>query len=96
MKCKLGVIAIGIVALAGLSACGKNVDVQTTGAQLVPGTSSLYFFCHEDTRIYISKWSTLSDEFEWFYPGGCQDGKPVQASFAPPNGDSTEDSNDEK
>jgi hypothetical protein len=87
----LAAITLTATMLAG---CGKSVSIEETGAKCVPGVSNLCYFCIEETQtlVYFSKWSDRSDEYEWFYPGGCQKGVATiplpNASI--PNGDSTE------
>lgn len=94
MKRSHSILAIAALTLATLTACGKSVSIEETGAKCVPGVSNLCYFCIEETQtlVYFSKWSDRSDEYEWFYPGGCQKGVATiplpNASI--PNGDSTE------
>lgn len=95
---RISIAAVAALTLFGLTACGKSVDVEQTGAQNVPGVNNLFRFCDGPTLIYFSKWSGQSDEYEWFYPGGCMldeqnkrwifNDTPPQYSL--PNGDSTE------
>lgn len=61
---------LGIAAIV-LTACGRNVDVEATGAKPVPGANALYYFCHGPTLIYFSKWESQSDEYEAMWPGWC-------------------------
>lgn len=64
----------GIVLSAALTvtgACGKEIDIAKTGAQQVPGTSDLWWFCHETTLIYIEKYEGSEDSYEAFFANGC-------------------------
>lgn len=66
-----GIVVAGVLAL-GLGACGKgSVDVDTSGATKVQGTSTLHRFCDESTLVYVSIISGSSDEYEAFFYGGC-------------------------
>jgi hypothetical protein len=72
---RIGIAAtIGIAAIV-LTACGRNIDIETTGAKPVPGANALYYFCHGPTLIYFSKWESQSDEYEAMWPGWCVKGK---------------------
>lgn len=89
--------AAGLLAVS-LSACGKSIDVDETGAVEVPGARALHRFCDGPTLIYVSVWDSTDDEYEWFYPGGCvkdPSGKWVfntnPPAWTPPTGDSTDD-----
>lgn len=90
-------IALGIFALAG---CAREVDLAAVGADQVPGVNALYRFCDGPVLIYVSKITGESDQFDWFWPGGCVwDVGANQWVFSNqppppgtvPNGDSTED-----
>ena len=80
-------LAALLVLTAVLSGCTRNVDVQKSGAQLVPGTDGLYRFCDVTNLIYFSQVEGDTDTFEFFIPGGCQpetpDGKPVPGTVPP-------------
>lgn len=76
-------IAILLAALALLALTGctsvKQVDMQVTGATLVPGTGNLYRFCDGSTLIYFSNWgSAMNDEYEFIVYGGCAEQVPDQ------------------
>ncbi len=67
-------IALPAIALLGfgLSACGKgSVDVDTSGATKVEGTSTLHRFCDQSTLVYVSIITGESDDYEAFFYGGC-------------------------
>lgn len=66
--------ALGVAAIV-LTACGKNIDIETTGAKPVPGANALYYFCHGPTLIYFSHWDASPDEYEAMWPGWCIKGK---------------------
>lgn len=69
-------VAIGLVAIFGLSAC-KEVDKKAVGAQLVYGTNNLYWFCDANgTLIYFEDVSGSDDEYVGMWVGGCEKGKP--------------------
>jgi hypothetical protein len=78
---------LGVTA-AVLSGCAtKKVDIEATGAQVVPGTQSLYRFCAGDMLIFFTRHAgEADDEYEWFYPGGCL---PTPPHLLPPS-DSTD------
>lgn len=67
-------VTLGL-ALLGLTACGKNVDIEQTRAQQVQGTRDLWWFCHGTTLIYFERYNG-DDEYEAFFAWGCtEDGK---------------------
>lgn len=70
-----------IVGAVMLASCGKNVNVEETKAELVPGTNNLYRFCDVANLIYFSKLSGEPDEYEFFLAGGCE--PPVSAKPVP-------------
>lgn len=65
---KLVIIVAAAIALTG---CGKQIDIEATGAQLVPGTTQLYRFCDGTTLIYFSNHDGGPDEFEFVIYDGC-------------------------
>lgn len=71
MKKQLLTIGLASVFGLGLTGCAKNVDLQTSGATKVAGTSNLYKFCDGPTAIYFSSWSGQSDEYEFIVYDGC-------------------------
>lgn len=77
MKRLIALVALALVVLAGCSA--KQVDMQVTGATLVPGTGNLYRFCDGTTLIYFSNWGGMAnDEYEFIVYGGCAPDVPDQ------------------
>ena len=84
-----------------VSACGREVDIAATGAVSVPGAVGLHRFCDGPVLIYFTKISGQADEYDWYWPGGCEwnaaAGVWVFGNKPPvgliPNGDSTEDGN---
>lgn len=66
------VIAVAAIAVFALAGCSKrSVDVDTSGAQKVNGTSVLYRFCDMSTLIYVSIVPQEDDNYEAFFYGGC-------------------------
>lgn len=83
-KKTLVVMAAALLAL-GLAGCGKSIDINSTGAQPVPGARALYRFCDGTTLIYFSHWDSSPDEYEAMWPGWClknKEGKWVYDSDA--------------
>lgn len=84
-----------------LAGCGREVDIGATGAVAVPGAVGLHRFCDGPVLIYFTKIAGQADEYDWYWPGGCEwsaasgawvfGNKPPVG--LPPNGDSTEDGN---
>jgi hypothetical protein len=74
------VVASAGVAIAVLSGCSvKQIDLQVTGAQQVPGTGNLFRFCDGSTLIYFSNYGSGSpDEYEFIVYGGCTTDVPSQ------------------
>lgn len=64
-KYEIGVLVVTALAILGLSSCGKQVDLTTSGAQPVPGVSNLWRFCDGPVAIYFSNWDGGSDEYEF-------------------------------
>lgn len=64
------IVMVGVLG-GGTIACGKEIDTTATGAQLVPGTNDLWWFCHETTLIYIEKYEASEDSYEAFFANGC-------------------------
>lgn len=95
--------AVGVIAVMPLlmaSSCSREVDISATGASSVPGASGLHRFCDGPVLIYFTKISGANDEYDWYWPGGCEFNPKVGAwvfankppTGAVPNGDSTGDS----
>lgn len=61
-------VAAGLLALVG---CGRNIDIDKTGAQPVPGANGLYRMCDGPTLVYFSHWQTTEDDYEAMWPGWC-------------------------
>lgn len=88
--------AVGLLALVG---CGRNIDINQTGAQPVPGANGLYRMCDGPTLVYFSHWDSREDDYEATWPGWCvkaPDGKwsydpaMLPATRATANGNSDE------
>jgi len=77
---QIAIVLAALVVLV-LSGCSvKQVDMQVTGAQLVPGTGNLYRFCDGTTLIYFSNWGGgVNDEYEFIVYGGCAPEVPDQS-----------------
>lgn len=76
---KIATVLVALTSLTFLAGCGyKAVDVQATGATLVPGTSNLYRFCDGTTLIYFSQIPADNDQYEFIVYDGCTDKVPSQ------------------
>ncbi|WP_018687017.1 hypothetical protein [Actinokineospora enzanensis] len=98
MKKKLAIAALIAASALGLAACVKQVDARATNAQPVGGVGNLSRFCDGPVLIYYSDWDASDDQYEWFWPGGCEytEGRWRFVNTVPtgapiPNGDSTDD-----
>lgn len=80
---KIVAVIGALVLVLGLSACGKEIDVQKTGAQQVQGTDDLWWFCHGTTLIYVEKYSG-DDQYEAFFAFGCNPDGTMADAFVDP------------
>lgn len=98
MKKKIMAAVAAAALMVTLAGCGKQVDASAVGAEQVGGVTNLSRFCDGPVLIYYSDWDSESDQYEWFWPGGCvHDGQRWVFGNQPPppgpvpNGDSTGD-----
>lgn len=71
MRNRILALCAALALLLALSACGRSVDVDATGAKPVPGARALHYFCHGPTLIYVTIWESTDDEYEAMWPGWC-------------------------
>ena len=75
------IIAIALAALTfvSLTACGRDIDKNATGAVKVTGTYNLWWFCDEiGTLIYFEDISSGDDDYVGMWAGYCENGKIIK------------------
>lgn len=82
MKRKIIASVMAVASILSLSAC-KEIDNQAVNAELIYGTSDLFWFCDvNDTLIYFEDYNG-DDEYVGMWWNGCINGKPRKLAADP-------------